>query len=148
MNTKTVISLLAATVLASAALAGEEVQTKMKMVVVDASEAGETRIELNSDELGFDLHDMQVGENQAIVDATGRNILVTREEDGFAIDVDGKTIKLPALDGSHDRVWVQKFGDDEDIDVHVIHDETHEQDGQDIKIIKKKIEIKTEAPEA
>ena len=146
MKTKTVISLVAATVLASAAFAGEEVHTKMKMVVVDASDDDATRIELDSDELGFDLHDMQVGENQAIVDSAGRNILVTREEDGFSIDVDGKTIKLPALDGSHDRVWVQKLGNDEDIDVHVIHDEEH--DGENIKIIKKKIEIKTDSPEA
>ena len=145
MKTKTVISLAAATVLATAAFAGEEVHTKMKMIVVDGHDDGETRIELDSDELGFDLHDMQVGENQAIVDSAGRNILVTREQDGFSIDVEGKTIKLPAFDGSHDRVWVEKIGADEDVDVHVIHDETHEQDGQNIKIIKKKIEIKSES---
>lgn len=148
METKTVISLLAASVLASAAFAGEEVHTKMKMIVVDGDDADQTQIELDSDELGFDLHDMQVGENQAIVDAQGRNILVTREEDGFSLDVDGKTIKLPAFDGSHDRVWVEKFGDGEDVDIHVIHDESHEHDGQNVKIIKKKIEIKAESPEA
>ena len=148
MKAKNMISLVAASVLASAALAGEEMQTKMKMVVVDGDADGEVRLELDSDELGFDLHDMQVGENQSIVDSQGRNVLVTREEDGFSFDIDGKKIRLPAFDGEHERVWVQKIGADEDVDVHVIHDELHEHDGVDVKVIKKKIEIKTEAPEA
>ena len=146
MQTKNAISLLAATVLASAAFAGEDMQHKMKIAVVDSSQDGEIRIELDSDELDFDLHDMQVGENQAIVDSQGRNILVTREESGFLFDVDGKSIRLPILDSDHDRVWVEKSDVDTDVDVHVVHDELHQGDG--VKVIKKKIEFKTEAPEA
>lgn len=148
MKTKNTVSLIAASVLASAAFAGEEVQTKMKMVVVDGDADEEVRLELDSDELGFNLHDMQVGENQSVVDSQGRNILVTREEDGFSFNVDGKTIKMPAMDGEHERVWVQKFGDGEDVDVHVIHDATHEHDDGEVKIIKKEIEIRTATPEA
>ena len=150
MKAKNTVSLIAVSALATAAFAGEEIHTKMKMIVVDGNADDEIHLELDSDELGFNLHDMQVGENQSIVDAEGRNILVSREEDGFAIDIDGRTIKLPALDGEHDRVWVQKFGDDADVDVdvHVIHDELHERDGHDVKIIKKRIELKAETPEA
>ena len=147
MKTKNVISLVAATLFVSAAFAGEDAQRKMKIAVIDSSADGELRIELDSDELGFDLHDMQVGENQAIVDSQGRNILVTREEDGFVFDVDGKSIKLPIFDADHDGVWIEKIGADADVDVHVIHDELHEDDDRDVKIIKKKIEIKTAAPE-
>ena len=146
MKVKTVISLLAATVLASAAFAGEDVHKKMKIAVVEANGDGEVRVELDSDTMDFDLHDMQVGENQAIVDSEGRTVLVPREEDGFKLDVDGKTIKLPNIDSDQGRVWVEKF--DSDVDVHVLHDEEHEHDGHDVKIIKKKIEIKTDSPEA
>ena len=142
------VSVLAASMLAYSAFAGEEAQTKMKMIVVDDNADDEIRLELDSDDMGFDLHDMQVGENQSIVDSEGRNILVTREEDGFSFDIEGKTIKLPAFDGDHERVWVHKLGEDADVDVHVIHDEEHEHDGKDIRIIKKKIEIKAETPEA
>ena len=148
MQLKNIVSLVAASVLASAAFAGENMHTKMKMVVVEGAGDDGIHFELNSDELGFDLHEMQVGENQSIVDSQGRNILVTREEDGFSFNVDGKTIKLPALGGEHERVWVQKFGEDEDVDVEVIQDFTQEHDGGDVKIIKKKIEIRTEAPDA
>ena len=147
MQAKNIVSLVAASVLASAAFAGEEMHTKMKMIVVDGDADSEVRFELDSDELGFDLHDMQVGENQSVVDSQGRSVLVTREEDGFSFNVDGKIIKLPAVGAEHERVWVEKFGDGEDVDVHVIHDATYEHDGADVKIIKKKIEITTE-PEA
>ena len=142
MRIKTLISLAVATLLASAALAGEDTQTKMKIAVIDSNDDGEVRVELDSDELGFDLHDMQVGENQAIIDSAGRSVLVTRVEDGFLLEVEGKSIHLPAFDGSHDRIWVEKLDADADVDVHVIHEESHENAGHDVKIIKKKVQIK------
>ena len=138
--------MVVALILASAAFAGEEMHTKMKIAVVDGSDDGEVRIELDSDELGFNLHDMQVGENQAITDAAGRNILVTRETEGFVFNVDGKEIKLPAFDGDHDAVWVEKFDADADIDVHVMHDASGTHAGHNVKVIKKKIKIKSESP--
>lgn len=148
MKFKNLVSITAVLMLASAAFAGEEMHTKMKIAVVDGSDDGEVRVELDSDELGFDLHDMQVGENQSVVDASGRSILVTRETDGFLLNVDGKTIKLPALDGDHESVWVENIDADADVDVHVMHGESDDHDGRKIKIIKKKIEIQSENPEA
>ena len=148
MKFKNLVSITAVLMLASAALAGEEIHTKMKIAVVDGSDDGEVRVELDSDELGFDLHAMQVGENQSFVDASGRNILVTRETDGFSFNVDGKTIKLPALDGDYESVWVENIDADADVDVHVLHDESVDHDGHKVKIIKKKIEIKSDRPEA
>lgn len=108
--------------LATAALAGEDAKTKMKIAVVEGEGEGETRIELDSDELGFNLHDMQEGENRSIVDRNGRSILVTREADGFSFEIDGKTIKMPAFHGHHHGpVWINGEGVD-DVDVHVMRD--------------------------
>ena len=118
------ISLLLASIgLASAALAGEEMKTKMAIALVDSDSHGEVRLELDSDELGFNLHDMQEGENRSIVDESGRAILITREADGYRFDIDGKTIRMPLLGGEHHgATWVSD-GDigDIDVDVHVMH---------------------------
>lgn len=100
--------------IAAVALAAEDAPTKMKIAIADGDT--ETRIELNSDDLGFKLHDLKVGESRTVVDATGRTILVTRETDGFTFDVDGKTIKMPMMHGCHHgQMWMS--GDDVDIDV-------------------------------
>ena len=123
MNFKNIAALIAVCLFATTAIAGEKIHHKVEVVVIGADNDGETRIVLDSDDLGFDLHDMQVGENQSIVDKDGRAILVTRTEEGFTFDVDGKTIKMPLFEGHGDQsVW---FGDGDlmaDIDVHVMHD--------------------------
>ena len=147
MKPKNFVSIAAVMTLASAAFAGEQMHTKMKIAVVDGSDDAETRIVLDSDELGFNLHDMQVGENQSVVDADGRNILITRDIDGFSFDVDGKTIKLPEIDADHDAVWVEGENGDADVDVHVMHDESKTHDGHKVKVIRKKIEIRTDSAE-
>jgi len=121
MKISKIVLALAVLGLAVVALAGEEMRTNIAIAVVDDSD-GEVRIELDSDDLGFNLHDMQEGENRSIVDKSGRTILVTREADGFTFDVDGKTIKMPAFDGDHHgMVWVDA-DHDEDIDVRVMKD--------------------------
>ncbi len=100
--------------LAAAAFAGDEAKTKMTVVVIDDSADGEVRIELDSDDLGFDLHAMQEGESHSIVDKSGRTILISRSADSFTIDVDGKTIDLPVLDGEHHgAMWIGDAGGDD-----------------------------------
>jgi hypothetical protein len=122
MKFKQIAVLVAAASLAAAAIAGEEIRHKMAIAVIDEDGSGETRIELDGDDLGFSLHDMQEGENRSIIDKSGRTILVTREADGFRFDVDGKTIRMPAFDGHHEgAVWMSD-GDITDVDLHVMHD--------------------------
>ncbi len=79
------------------------------------------RIKIDSEELGFDwreLHGMQEGENRSIIDESGRNILVTREADGFTLNIDGEIIELPMLfGGHHSMVWAED-GDEVDVNVH------------------------------
>jgi len=106
--------------LASFALAGEDMKTRMAIAMGDGDSHGMVHLELDGDELGFNLHDMQEGENRSIVDKSGRNILVTREADGFKFDIDGKTIKMPLFEGKqHGAMWLG----DEDLsgfDVHAM----------------------------
>lgn len=87
--------------------------------------AGEDmRIVINSEELGFDLrdlHGMQEGENRSIVDESGRNILITREADGFTLNIDGEIIELPMLFGGHHAMAWSEDGDEVDVNVHVMH---------------------------
>jgi len=86
---------------------GEEMHHTMKIAIIDDDGNSETRIELDGDDLGFNLHEMQVGENRSIVDKDGRSILVTRGEDSFSFEVDGKTIDMPLFDGHEGgNVWV------------------------------------------
>ena len=125
MNAKQIATLLATALFATAAYSGEKEHHKMEIKVITDDGDGATHLTLDSDDLGFNLHDLEVGENRSIVDKEGRAILVTRNEKGFTFDVDGKTIEMPAF-GGHDgaKVWVSKGGmaPHADIDVHVMHD--------------------------
>jgi hypothetical protein len=108
--------------LAASAFAGEQI--KMKVAVVEDDGHGEIRIELDSDDIGFNLEELQEGESRSIVDKSGQSIVVTRRADGFSFDVDGKTIDMPMLHGNHgDMVWVDEDGG-ADIDVHVMRNAT------------------------
>ena len=123
MNLNKTSVLIAACLFATNAFCGEQIHHKVEAVVVGADGDGETRIELDSDDLGFDLHDMQVGENQSIVDKDGRSILVTRMEEGFTFDVDGKTIKMPLFEGhGGPSAWFSDGDHMSDIDIRVMHD--------------------------
>ena len=123
MNLKETAALIAVCLFATAAYSGEQLHHKVEVIVVGADDDGETRLELNSEDMGFDLHDMQIGENQSIVDKEGRAVLITRTEDGYTFEVDGKTIEMPAfdeLDGAN--VWISDDGHKANIDVRVMHD--------------------------
>lgn len=140
MSLKNTISMLTLLGLATAVAASEQVHTRIAVAVVD--DAGEeVNLDLDSADLGFNLHDMQVGENHAFVDDSGRNVLITRTEKGFDFDVDGKAITMfaPGTD-DEELVWIAE-GEEGDIDVHVLHDTGIDAEGRDgkreIRVIKK-----------
>jgi hypothetical protein len=113
-----ILLLAAALGLATSAYSGEA--TQMKIIVVEDSGEGEVRIDLDSDDIGFNLDELQEGESRSIVDKSGQTILVTRKADGFSFEVDGKVIDMPMLDGDDDKlVWVDEDGD-ADVDFHVM----------------------------
>lgn len=97
-----ILLFLSALGLATTALAGEARHTSLSIAVVDDATHDEVRVDLDDETLGFNLADMQVGENRAVVDKNGQNVLITREEQGYRFDVDGKTIRAPLHHGPHD----------------------------------------------
>ena len=113
-----ILLLAAALGLATTAYSGEA--TKMKIVVVEDSGDGEVRIDLDSDDIGFNLHELQEGESRSIVDKSGQTILVTRKADGFSFDVDGKVIDMPMVGGDHDKLVRVDEDGDTDVDFHVM----------------------------
>lgn len=118
MKTGKILPLALALGLAATAFAGEE--TQMKIAVVKDDGDGDVRIELDSDDIGFNLHELQVGESRSVVDKSGQSILITRTTEGFSFDVDGETIDMPMLDGDHDKlVWVDEDVET-DVDFHVM----------------------------
>ena len=122
MKIEKILMMAVALGLATIAFAGE--QTKMKIVVVEDDGDGAIRIELDSDDIGFNLEELQEGESRSIVDKSGQSILVTRKADGFTFDVDGKTIDMPMLGGDHDSmVWVGEDGG-ADVDLHIMKNAT------------------------
>lgn len=113
-----ILSLTMALGLATTVFAGE--QMKMKIAVVEDDGHGAIRIELHSDDIGFNLEELQEGESRSIVDKSGQSIVVTRKADGFTFDVDGETIDMPMFEGDHDSmVWIDEDGKT-DVDVHVM----------------------------
>ena len=116
---KTVI-LAASLIVAGAAVAGEEHQMKIKIAIAEDDGSGEVLLNLDSDDLGFSLHDMQEGETRSIVDETGRSILITRIAEGFTLDVDGKTIEMPLFGSEHGAMWTGDGG--ENVQIHMMGD--------------------------
>ena len=108
MQYRKTVAALAALLLATASPAGQEKHMNLSIAVIDEATNEEVRVDLDGESLGFDLEAMQVGENRAVVDENGQNVLITREEDGYRFDVDGKTVRAPlhheADDGEYDVV--------------------------------------------
>jgi hypothetical protein len=122
MKMQQVVSLVVALGLASAALAGDEGRTRMAIAMLNDGSGEDLRLEFDSDELGFNLHELQEGESRSVTDISGRNILITRESDEFTFNVDGKVIAMPLLKGGdHHGAWMG-LGEPGDVDVHVVHD--------------------------
>ncbi len=103
-------------------LADEDETTSFDIQIVALDGDDTIDLAFSSDTTDFDFMNMQVGENHSFTDDKGRNILVTREDDGFRLDIDGKTVELPDFGGLHgsgeididvdvdERIHVERFG--------------------------------------
>jgi hypothetical protein len=81
------------------ALAGDSSATKFAIAVDDGDDTVE--LQLDGEQLGFVLSELQLGETRSVVDKQGRTVLVTRTGKGFTFNVEGKTIEMPAIHGEH-----------------------------------------------
>ncbi len=115
--------------LAGAVYAGETERHEIVVAVQAGDADGKFKFRFDSDDAGFDLDDLQIGESRAVVGESGETALITRDEDGYGIEVNGKTIRMPLLEGHHEgQAW---FSDDgaKGIDVHVFDAKPHSMDG-------------------
>ena len=121
MNFRNITLIVLCMGLATIAGAEEDAKINMTISVTDDMGDGDVQLDFDSNDLGFDLHEMQEGENRSFMDKSGKSILVTRTANGFQFDVDGKTIDLPFFNSEHrGAMWV---GDAnlEGMDVRVRH---------------------------
>ena len=122
--------------IATAALAGEEHRTHIK-IVVDGDKADHRVIEFDSQDSDIDFHSLAVGESKTLTDKGGQEVVVTRTEDGLQFDVEGETIALTHMlgdaAGEHEIEIMHDGHETEDVivkkhkKVHMI--KTHSADG-------------------
>jgi len=120
------------------AAVGQEVEKKMEIKIMvddDASDAA-TKVHWASNVMDFDLQDLAVGESRTVDDESGQTVIITREEEGFSFNVDGKTVMMPDMGahGAHmaimgDGAMHESIDVDVDVtsDVHVMR--AHHPDG-------------------
>ena len=122
--------------LATAAVAGEEHRTHIK-IAVDDDGTGQQSFMFDSDDAGFDLQSLAVGETRAVTDASGNVANISRTEGGFEVEVAGETIVLadPGLGdlGAEQDFAMHLHGDAHavNVDTNVVIDGTRK-----IKIVK------------
>ena len=122
------LTALVAALLFGATVLAETMEHKSISIVVDGEHGGDyTSLYFNSAQMGFELTELQEGESRTFVDEEGRNVMVTREADGFKLNVDGETVALPAFDMALPTFDVAIAHDAHDMatwvgDVDVVHD--------------------------
>ncbi len=103
MNFRALVVFFWVCLIGTAAVAGEERQTRIE-IAVDDDASGEQTFVFDSQEAGFDLHSLAVGESRTLTDKSGNIADVRRTADGFEFNVNGKTINvddMPDVDGMH-----------------------------------------------
>lgn len=132
MNIRGLVVFIWACLIGTAALAGEERRTRIEIAVDDDS-SGEQSFVFDSQEAGFDMHSLEVGESRTLTDRSGNAADVRRTADGFEFDVSGRTVEvdeMPAVDGTHAGRDVDLQLEDADSNV------TKNRDIRKVKIIK------------
>ena len=124
MKTLKLLVLAVSLIFAAVALAQDDEQMEMKIVVAGTTTDESTTIHwIGSGEAGFDMQAMQIGENQSFVDESGRAILVTREEEAFRFNIDGKTIVLPDFGDRPEYIALADGSDvTADFDIEIVGD--------------------------
>lgn len=123
MKTLKFLAVAMTLVFGAAALADVEEKHQMTIVIESESPDGTADFTWISDDPGFDMESMQVGETQSIVDESGKSVLITREVDGFSFNIDGETIVMPNMsDHPVHLAFVDGMDVGGDIDIEVIGD--------------------------
>ena len=112
MKTKALTIIFFALMLSAATLASEQHRRVEVLIEADEGHDGEMQsFRFDSDEAGFDLEELQLGESRAYVDADGNNLYVVRTEEGFDFDLNGRKISLPSF-SEHGDITMIHMGDE------------------------------------
>jgi hypothetical protein len=96
-RTRFFTTLICALLLATVTSFAHEAKHKIKLKIDGMEEA-----------LKLDLDDMEVGETQQLFTESGKEVVVTRQEEGYKLEVDGKEI-LIASPGGHGKMDGKKM---------------------------------------
>ncbi len=113
------LAILAALMAFGAVQADEtEKRVELKVMVTGDGEHDGTEVHWISDDL--DLNDLAVGEARTVTGESGREVTVTRSEDGMEFNIEGKIVTVPDM-GTHGTqlAFVGEDGGHHDVDVDV-----------------------------
>ena len=114
MTARAFVLLVWVCLIATAAVAGEERRTEIKIAV--DGDAGEHKVlRFDSADSDLDIDSMSVGESQVITDSDGNEVTVLRTEDGLEIDVEGEKIEIGGLHDDHEFAMLHGTHDVDDI---------------------------------
>jgi hypothetical protein len=102
--------------------AADDVDKEMQIRIVVAGDGEATEFDWTSDDAGFSLGDLEVGETRTLENGDGEPVTVTRTEEGFAFDINGETVSVPDA-GAHapHMAFVDANGAVQDVNVEVMH---------------------------
>ncbi|RZV39246.1 MAG: hypothetical protein EX272_00950 [Chromatiales bacterium] len=114
MTARAFVLLVWVCLIATAAVAGEERRTEIK-IAVDGDAGDHKVLRFDSADSDLDIDNMAVGESQVITDSDGNEVTVLRTEDGLEIDVEGEKIEIGGLHDDHEFAMLHGTHDVDDI---------------------------------
>lgn len=111
MKHRALVVFLWGCLIAAAAVAGEQHESKIKIAV--DGDGGEPKVfEWHSSDPDADLSNLEVGESKTLTGDDGQEVVVTRTEEGLAFDIDGEKLEMMNFSGDGEIV----------VDIDVEHD--------------------------
>ena len=111
-----ILAALAAVMASAGAHSQEQEETIALKVIVSADGDEPKSVHWVSDDV--DLDDLAVGESRTITGEDGKDVVVTRMDDGMQFDINGETVVVPGMHGDH--LAFVGANVDQDIDVKVM----------------------------
>ena len=100
MNTLKLAALAILLIFGTAAAQDDERKVQIKVMVAGVGDDEASELSWSSNDLGFDIQDLAVDETRTMESQSGETVTITRAEEGFNVEVDGKTIMMPGM-GAH-----------------------------------------------
>lgn len=123
MTLRTFTVFLWVCLIGTAAIASEEQRIHIK-IAVDGDGQDHQVIEFDGLDADIDLQSLAVGESKTLTDTGGKEVTVTRTENGVEFDVDGEKIEIDHLPGG--------MHGEHDIDIEIDGREIH----KEVRVIK------------